>query len=395
MRRAATRQTTLQADRPLPSFPSAPPVRRLGRAAGTALLAAALAAAGTGGAQGASPDGLSVPDGFKVTLFADGFKKPRFMVVASNGDVLISDPSAGTVTVMPDRDRDGKADSRQVYASGLNQPHGLAIQGGFLYVANTDGVVRFPYRAGDTKASAAPQKVVNLPGGGGHSTRTVEFGPDGRMYVSVGSTCNVCEESDPKRAAIWVYDADGKNGKPYATGLRNAVGIEWFGGQLFATNNGRDQLGDDLPPEGFYRVKDGGFYGWPYCYTTQPGQAQVWDKDFGRKSADTCKAATPAFSLTTAHSAPLGLAFYDGKTFPAEYRGQMFAALHGSWNRSVKSGYKVIMIDPQSGKTTDFLTGFLKGQTVSGRPVDLVVAADGALLLSDDGAGRVWRIQAR
>ena len=386
---------SIRARRPLPPFPSASPARSgLGRTA-AALLAGMLAVSGTGCAQGAPAAGLNVPDGFSVTLFADGFKKPRFMVVASNGDVLISDQSAGTVTVMPDRNRDGKADSKQVYASGLNQPHGLAIHGAYLYVANTDGVVRYPYRPGDTKASAAPQKIVSLPGAGGHSTRTVEFGPDGRMYVAVGSTCNVCEESDPKRAAIWVYDADGRNGKPYATGLRNAVGIEWFGGQLFATNNGRDMLGDDLPPEGFYRVKAGGFYGWPYCYTTQPGQAQVWDKDFGKKTADACKAATPAFSLTTAHSAPLGLAFYDGKTFPAGYRGQLFAALHGSWNRSVKSGYKVIMIDPATGRTTDFLTGFLKGQTVSGRPVDLVVASDGALLLSDDGAGRVWRIQAR
>ncbi|WP_371810075.1 sorbosone dehydrogenase family protein [Deinococcus sp. JMULE3] len=362
-----------------------------------ALAAMTLALLGTGCAQSSTgvAQSLKVPAGFSVNLYADGFRKPRFMVVASNGDVLLSDTGAGIVYVLPDRNRDGKADGKQVFASGLNQPHGLAIRGGFLYVANTDGVVRFPYRAGDTKASAAPVRLVNLPGGGGHSTRTVEFGPDGRMYVSVGSTCNVCEESDPKRAAIWVYDADGKNGKPYATGLRNAVGVEWFGGQLYATNNGRDQLGDDLPPEGFYKVKQGGFYGWPYCYTTQPGQAQVWDKDFGRKSADTCKAATPAFALTTAHSAPLGLAFYTGKTFPAAYRGQMFVALHGSWNRSEKSGYKVITIDPQTGRVTDFLTGFLRGQNVVGRPVDLAVAADGSLLLTDDGEGRVWRIQAR
>lgn len=362
-----------------------------------ALAATTLALLGTGCAQSSTgvAQSLKVPAGFSVNLYADGFKKPRFMVVASNGDVLLSDTGAGIVYVLPDRNRDGKADGKQVFASGLNQPHGLAIRGGFLYVANTDGVVRFPYRAGDVKASAAPTKLVDLPGGGGHSTRTVEFGPDGRMYVSVGSTCNVCEESDPKRAAIWVYDADGKNGQPYATGLRNAVGIEWFGGQLYATNNGRDQLGDDLPPEGFYKVKQGGFYGWPYCYTTQPGQAQVWDRDFGKKTADTCKAATPAFALTTAHSAPLGLAFYTGKTFPAAYQGQIFAALHGSWNRSEKSGYKVITIDPQTGKVTDFLTGFLRGQNVVGRPVDLAVAADGSLLLTDDGEGRVWRIQAR
>nr|WP_243398469.1 sorbosone dehydrogenase family protein [Deinococcus koreensis] len=314
------------------------------------------------------------------------------MAVAPGGDVLLSDPQAGTVSVLPDRNQDGKADSREVFASGLNQPHGLALHGGFLYVANTDSVVRFPFRAGDLKASGPAQKLVDLPAGGGHSTRTVEFGPDGRMYVSAGSSCNVCEETDPRRAAVWVYDADGKNGQPYATGLRNAVGLEWNAGTLYATNNGRDQLGDDLPPEGFYRLTAGGFYGWPYCYTTQPGQPQVWDKEFGRRSAAACAPATPAFALTTAHSAPLGLAFYTGQAFPAAYRGQMFVALHGSWNRSTKSGYKVITVDPASGKVSDFLTGFLKGDQVGGRPVDLAVLPGGALLLSDDGAGKVWRI---
>jgi glucose/arabinose dehydrogenase len=337
--------------------------------------------------------GLTVPAGFKVTPYADGFQKPRLMVVADNGDVLLSDTSAGKVYVLPDRDGNGRADSKELFASGLNQPHGLALHGGYLYVANTDSVVRYPFKAGDLKASSAAEKLVDLPGGGNHSTRTVVFGPDDRMYVSIGSSCNVCEESDPKRAAIWAYDADGQNGRAYASGLRNAVGIEWFGGQLYATNNGRDGLGDDLPPESLYKVNSGDFFGWPYCYTTTAGEVQVWDGDFGRKNADVCKEATPAFALTTAHSAPLGLAFYTGKTFPQRYAGQMFVALHGSSHRSEKSGYKVITIDPRTGQVADFLTGFLKGGTASGRPVDPVVAADGAMLLSDDGAGKVWRIQ--
>ncbi|WP_022799870.1 PQQ-dependent sugar dehydrogenase [Deinococcus ficus] len=337
---------------------------------------------------------LTVPAGFRVAEYASGFEKPRFMVVAAGGDVLLSDTGAGRIYVLPDRNADGKMDGRQVYAQGLNEPHGLALHGGYLYVANTDGVVRFPYRAGDLKATAAPQKLLSTPTGG-HSTRTVEFGPDGKMYVSVGSTCNVCEEANPQRAAIWQYDANGKNGRAYATGLRNAVGLEWYGGQLYATNNGRDQLGDDLPPEGFYKVRAGGFYGWPYCYTVKPGQPQVWDRDYGRRTAETCKAATPAFALTTAHSAPLGLAFYTGKTFPAAYQGQMFVALHGSWNRTRKSGYKVVTVDPRTGQVRDFLTGFLKGQTVTGRPVDLVVTRDGQMLLTDDGEGRVWRITYR
>ena len=355
---------------------------------------ATLALAGGAGAQtsGAQTPALQVPDGFRVSVFAGGFAQPRFMAVAPNGDVFVSDPRAGTVVVLPDRDGNGKADGKTVFASGLNRPHGLAFHGGFLYVANTDGVVRYAYKTGQRRASGAARKVVDLPGGGGHWTRTVEFGPDGRMYVSVGSTCNVCEEGDKRRAAVWVYSADGKNGKPYATGLRNAVGLEWFGGALYATNNGRDQLGDDLPPEGFYRLKAGGFYGWPYCYTVRAGQPQVWDRDFGKKNAATCTSATPAFALTTAHAAPLGLAFYTGKAFPTAYRGMMFAALHGSWNRSEKSGYKVVTVDPKTGQVRDFLTGFLRGGEVLGRPVDLVVARDGALLLSDDGAGRIWRI---
>ncbi|MBB5295114.1 sorbosone dehydrogenase family protein [Deinococcus metallilatus] len=354
------------------------------------LVAGALALAASAGAQ--TPD-LKAPDGFKVTVFSEGFKQPRFMAVAPNGDVFVSDPGAGTVTVLPDQNKNGVADGKTVFASGLNRPHGLAFHDGFLYVANTDGVVRFAYQPGQREASGAPQKLLSLPSGGGHWTRTVVFGPDGKMYVATGSSCNVCEESNSHRASVWVYDADGTNGKPYATGLRNPVGLEWYGGTLYATNNGRDMLGDNLPPEGFYKLRAGGFYGWPYCYTTEAGQPQVWDKDFGKKSAAVCQDAIPAFALTTAHAAPLGLAFYDGKTFPDKYRGQMFAALHGSWNRSTKSGYKVVTVNPETGQVADFLTGFLSGQRTLGRPVDLVVAQDGALLLTDDDTGRIWRIQ--
>lgn len=360
----------------------------------------ALACAGcaqTGGDAAKPPletSGLTVPAGFKVTPFAEGFQKPRMMVVADNGDVLLSDTSAGKVYVLPDRDKNGEADGKELFASGLNQPHGLAVHGGYLYVANTDSVVRFPFKAGDLKATGAAEKLVDLPSGGGHSTRTVEFDPDGKMYVSAGSSCNVCEESDPKRAAIWVYDADGKNGKQYASGLRNAVGIEWFDGQLYSTNNGRDQLGDDIPPEGFYKVNSGDFFGWPYCYTTKAGEPQVWDKDFGKKSPAVCEAAQPSFATTTAHAAPLGLAFYTGQAFPAEYRGKMFVALHGSWNRPQKSGYSVITVDPNTGETKDFMTGFLGalGLSTSGRPADVQVAPDGALFVSDDGNGVMYRV---
>jgi glucose/arabinose dehydrogenase len=333
---------------------------------------------------------LIAPEGFKVSVYADGLKNPRLMAVAPGGDLFVADQGSGRVYVLPDRNKDGVADSRQVYAEGLNAPHGLAFHGDSLYVANTDSVVRFAYKSGDQKASGSPVRLIDLPTGGGHSTRTIVFGPDNKMYVAAGSSCNVCEESDPKRAAVWVYDEDGKNGKLYASGLRNAVGLAWQGDTLYASMNGRDNLGDNIPPEAFFRLKSGGFYGWPYCYNLNG--SQVFDKDFGRKDASVCKAAVPAFATVTAHSAPLGINFYTGKAFPAGYQGMLFSALHGSWNRSERSGDKVVMIDPKSGKVSDFLTGFLNGQTSLGRPAGVIAAADGSLMVTDDQNGAVYRV---
>ncbi|WP_309569834.1 PQQ-dependent sugar dehydrogenase [Deinococcus sp.] len=359
----------------------------------TAVLALTVSCAIVRGPNTTAPNlGLTVPDGFQVSIYASGFQKPRLMALAPNGDVFVSDEKSGEVSVLLDRDGNGVLDSSQVYAQGLNIPHGVTFHGGFLYVATTDAVLRYPYQPGDVTARAAPEKLVDLPANGKHYSRTVVFGPDDRMYVSAGSTCNACEESDPKRAAVWVYDADGKNGRPYATGLRNAVGLEWSGETLYATANGRDLAGNDVPPEAFYIVKDGQNYGWPYCYPLSAGTKQVWDKDFGRKDQTYCDAAQPALATTTAHAAPLGLAFYTGQAFPQPYRGQMFVALHGSWNREPKSGYRVITIDPKTGATADFLSGFQSGLTTTARPVDLQVTPDGALLLSDDGNGLIYRI---
>ncbi len=338
----------------------------------------------------AEASGLTLPAGFKASVFAEGFAQPRFMAVAANGDVFLSDMGAGKVVVLRDTGG-GITEAPKTFASGLNAPHGLAFRDGYLYVANTDAVLRFSYKEGDTEAQGPPETLVKLPAGG-HASRTIVFGPDGRMYVSVGSTGNADEETDPLRAAVWSYDADGKNGTLFALGLRNSVGIAFAGGALYATSNGVDHLGDDLPREALFRLKPQGFHGWPYCYVTEAAKPQAYDASIGKKTPAICATAEMPIATFDAHAAPLGLAHYTGTQFPAEYRGKLFVAQHGSWVPAKKVGYKVVTVDPATGQVADFLTGFLNGEAVSGRPVDLVMMKDGSLLLSDDGAGRVWRI---
>ena len=347
----------------------------------------ALALLGSAAAQAMPP--LKVPPGFRAALFAQGFEKPRLMAVAENGDVFLSDTRAGRVYVLPDRDGDGRADRKIVFASGLDRPHGLAFHKGFLYVANNASVVRYRYTPGQTQASGPAQKVTDLPKDGEHETRSIAFGPDGRMYVSVGSSCNVCTEQNPRRAAVLVFDADGKNGRTYASGLRNAVGLVFVGSTLYANTNGRDYLGDNTPPEAFFRLKAGANYGWPRCLATGPNRAQANDPAY---RGATCRSAQRPFATVTAHSAPLGLTVYSGSSFPSAYQGQLLAALHGSSIRETRSGYKIVRIDPATGQVTDFVTGFLRGQAVLGRPVGVTVARDGSLLVSDDLNGMVYRV---
>jgi glucose/arabinose dehydrogenase len=353
-------------------------------------LAALLAACAPAGWSPAQDGAIRLPPGFHLDTFASGLGSPRFMAVSPTGDLFVSVPSRGQVVALPDRAGRGRADRVVVYASGLNRPHGLAFFQEFLYVAETDAVVRFAYRPGEL-AGGKPEVVVrDIPGGGGHWTRTIAFGPDGKMYVSVGSSCNVCEERDPRRAAILQFNPDGTGGRIFAQGIRNPVGITFQPqtGELWATNNGRDWLGDNLPPETILIVKDGAHFGWPYCYGSR-----IPDPDHGRP--DFCKTtALPAVEIQ-AHSAPLGLAFYTGGMFPPEYRGDLFVGLHGSWNRSEPTGYKVIRIplrDGKPGTPQDFATGWLQGSHARGRPVDVVTGKDGALYVSDDRAGVIHRI---
>jgi glucose/arabinose dehydrogenase len=345
----------------------------------------------------AEPRTLTLPAGFKANVFVAGLSGPRFLAIGPGGTIFATGMTNGQIYALPDRNRDGIADEAEVWAEGLRQPHGLAFQDGHLYVGETNRVVRFRVGPDGARQGGLEPIVPELPSGGGHRTRTVGFGPDGRLSVAVGSSCNVCDETDERRAAISVYNADGSGGRIFMRGLRNAVGFVWRPGtdELWATNNGRDQLGDDLPFETVYRVRDGGDAGWPRCNPV-PGGPQP-DPQFGRTGA--CESVDPPAVTFQAHSAPLGLRFYDGNSFPDGVRGNLFVALHGSWNRSVPVGYKVIRIPFEGGSAgpaEDFATGWMAKEgnrgSVWGRPVDVLVAPDGALLVSDDDGGAVYRI---
>lgn len=339
---------------------------------------------------------LRPPPGFAIRVFARDLGHARFLAVDPRGTLLVSVPRSGHVLALPDADGDGRADRAVTVIEGLDLPHGLAFHQGALYIAETGRVLRVRYDPETHRAVGAPEVVVpDIPPRGGHWTRTIAFGPDGRLYVSVGSSCNNCEERDPRRAAITRYNADGSGETRFATGLRNAVGIAFRPGtdELWASVNGRDWLGNDRPPEYVTRVEERGFYGWPYCYW-EDGRV-VLDPDLARP--EHCRAVARPSLLYQAHSAPLGIAFYTGSQFPTEYRGNLFVALHGSWNRAVPTGYKVIRVRLDGGapRAEDFVTGWLVGHRAWGRPVDLAVGPDGSLFLSDDAQGVVYRITYR
>jgi glucose/arabinose dehydrogenase len=347
-----------------------------------------------------APPQLNLPPGFSASLFASGVTSARFMALAPGGTLLVTSQGDGKVFALPDRNADGVADEVQVWADGLRQPHGIAVHDGYLYVGETNRIVRFKLGPSDTRDGGPEAVIPELPSGGGHSTRTVGFGPDGRLFVAVGSSCNVCNESDDRRAAISVYNPDGSAGRVFMRGLRNAVGFVWRPGanDMWATTNGRDQLGDDVPLETVYQVRDGGNAGWPNCHAGPNGI--ILDPQFGTQGQ--CATVDAPAAAFQAHTAPLGLRFYDGASFPEAVRGDLFVALHGSWNRSVPAGYKIIRIlfdGDTVGQAEDFATGWMANEgdrgSVWGRPVDVLVAPDGALLISDDSAGAIYRITYR
>lgn len=339
---------------------------------------------------------LHAPPGFHVSLFADKLGDPRAMLLAPNGDVILSEPGDGKITILRDANHDGVAEQRSTFASGLDNPYGLAFHGRWLYVGNEGAVVRFPYSAGQTTGNGRPEQIAALPSGG-HATRGVIFSRDGtKLYVSVGSGSNVSAGEAPERAAIIELNPDGSGKRIFASGLRNPVGMAWqpSTNALWTVVNERDGLGDDLVPDYATRLQAGAFYGWPYAYLG----AHEDPRRAGERRDLVKKASLPSV-LIQAHSAPLGIAFYTGTMFPPEYRGRAFVALHGSWNRSRRTGYKVISIPFKDGQPAggydDFVMGWAPSdasRSVWGRPVGLLVLADGSLLVSDDGGGKIWRV---
>jgi glucose/arabinose dehydrogenase len=372
----------------------------------------------------------TAPEGFKVTKYADGFDNPRWMYITPNGDVLVAQSnsnysipkqvgaaiigvgksndlnhSANIITLLRDTNKDGLPDMKETFLTekeGLDQPFGMLVVGNWFYVANTNGVLRYPYKTGQTKITVKGKKIAELPAGkhNRHWTRNLIANADNsKIYIAVGSGSNIAEngfDNEKYRADILEMKPDGSGLRVYASGLRNPVGMGWAPGTktLWAAVNERDELGDDLVPDYITSVKENGFYGWPYSYFGQHVDTRVTPQ----QPALVKKAIVPDFALA-AHTASLGLAFYIGNAFPEKYRNGAFIAQHGSWNREILSGYRMVFVPFKNGKPSgpaeDFLTGFIVDPSkdeVYGRPVGVVMTRDGSLLMTDDKSNTIWKV---
>ena len=382
------------------------------------------------------PSGVTptAPAGFRVQPFATGLDHPRWLLVLPNGDVLVAEsaappkaeptpglrgffekmlmkkagavtPSANRITLLRDANRDGVAELKTPFLTNLYSPFGMALVGDTLYVANADAIVAFPYKAGETQITAAPRKVTDLPGGpiNHHWTKNIIASKDGsKLYATVGSNSNVGEngmQNEVDRAAILEVDLATGAKRVFASGLRNPVGLDWnpANGELWTAVNERDELGNDLVPDYMTSVRENGFYGWPYSYFGRHVDKRVRDSD--RRPDLVERAIVPDYALG-AHTASLGLTFYEGTSFPARYKDGVFVGQHGSWNRKPQAGYKVIFVPFAGGKPAgpveDFLTEFLdKDGKAQGRPVGVTVDTSGALLVADDVGNAVWRVSAK
>jgi len=372
---------------------------------------------------------IKLPAGFKLTQFADGSTKQgkllsnaRFMAFDASGNLFVTSAKGGKVLMLPDANKDGKADEVVTVAQGLNYPQGLVFVGDALLVANQDGVVKINQVNG--RWSVPEPFISNLPTGG-HTLKTIKLGPDGYLYINVGSSCNVCVESNPLRATILRYTIDGKpagalttlgrhqQSAIWARGLRNSQGFAWHPatGDMYATNNGADnrsdtiggKVNDEIPPEHLNKIEAGKHYGWPHCWGDAGKKTMIEDPNF-KGEPGFCKAAQAPAITFTSHTTPIGIAFLDKTNWPAEYKSDAIVALHGSWNRQQPAGYQLVRVkfkDNEPAKIEDFATGWLvngsesgwlKRDRVLGRPVDVAVGPDGALYVSDDDSDTIYRI---
>lgn len=357
------------------------------------------------------PNGITpkAPEGFTVEKFADGFENPRWTYIAPNQDIFVVESgtrsSKNQITVLRDKDKDGKFETREVFIKDLNKPFGMLVLKDFFYIANTDGLYRYPYKNNPLKLETKGEKILELPAGGynNHWTRNLLASPDGnKIYVSVGSGSNNAEhgiDKEVRRAGILEINPDGTGEKIYASGLRNPVGMDWnpVTKQLWTAVNERDDLGDDLVPDYITSVKKDGFYGWPYSYF-----GSIPDPRMKGERKDLVEKAIVPDVPVGPHTASLGLAFYTKDAFPAKYKNGAFVGQHGSWNRSKISGYKVLFVPfkdgKPSGKPEDFLTGFISDENkaeVYGRPVAVTVMNDGSLLVNDDSGNTIWKVTAK
>ena len=334
---------------------------------------------------------LTPPQGFTVNAYAIGLGQARAAVLTSKGDIIVSSPPHRVLLVKADSHGDGRSDGAETLIDKLENPSGLFLDGDQLYIAEDSRVLRVGFDVEIGKIVGTPETILpDLPRNGMHWTRTIKKGPDGYFYVSIGASCNVCVETNPWRAGI-IRFKPGEKAELYASGLRNTVGFDWQPGTnaLYGVDNGRDWLGDNLPPEKVNRIKEGGFYGWPYLYgDNQP------DPDFGKEASDRTSHAIPPVYALPAHVAPLSILFFRHSKM-AKFGDAALVAEHGSWNRSQKIGYQVVALHWREGQITEepFLTGFLKvGSDVLGRPVDIVESPDGMIFISDDYNGVIWRV---
>lgn len=338
-------------------------------------------------------DDIRLPQGFSISLYAE-VDDARSMALSPEGILYVGNKDGDKVYAVQDTDNNGVADKKWVIASGLNMPNGVALRNGDLYVAEVSRILKFPQIGKSLAKPPAPQVVYDkFPTETWHGWKYIAFGPDGKLYVPVGAPCNVCDKGESLYASITRMNADGSGLEVFARGIRNSVGMTWHPetGELWFTDNGRDMLGDDLPPCELNNAPRAGMhFGFPFCHA-----GTIADPEFGKVKP--CTGFTAPAQRMGAHVAPLGLKFYSGAMFPAAYRNQLFVAEHGSWNRSKKNGYRIMLVKMSNGKVTGyepFATGWLKDDTqqVSGRPVDIVQMADGSLLVSDDKRGAIYRI---